>query len=177
MNNCTYVGRLTRDVELRGKDQNVASSGIAVPRVFRRDGDPETDFFTVTVIGNRAKSFAQYAHSGSRVSLSGRTYMQSYTNKDNQKVTYGEIMVNDFELLDPKPADTAGNGPHQNTGMPQQRPVQQTASQPTPVQTAQPQSPAQQPAPWNQAPQTASAPAQNSGGFALPDEGSLPWEQ
>lgn len=68
MNNCTYVGRLTRDVELRGKDQNVASSGIAVPRPFRRDGDPETDFFTVTVIGNRAKSFAQYAHSGSRVS-------------------------------------------------------------------------------------------------------------
>lgn len=180
MNNCTYVGRLTRNVELRGKEQNVASSGIAIKRAFHRDGEPEADFFTVTVIGNRAKAFAKYAHTGSRVCVVGRTQINSYTNQEtNQKNIYVEIIATDFEFLDSKPSEGSNNGNvnqsmqnGQATGTMSGAPQGQS---PVPGQagaygTQQGSAPAKsQPAPYK-----ASSQQQN---FNLPPEGSLPWDK
>lgn len=182
MNNCTYVGRLTRNVELRGQEQNVASSGIAIKRPFHREGEPETDFFTVTVIGNRAKTFAKYAHTGSRVCVVGRTQINSYTNqKTNQKNIYVEIIATDFEFLDSKPEGSNNGNVNQSmqnsqatgtmSGAPQgQSPVPGQAGAygaqqgPAPVKTQ----PA--PAPYN-------APQNSQQNFNLPPEGSLPWDK
>lgn len=182
MNNCTYVGRLTRNVELRGQEQNVASSGIAIKRPFHREGEPETDFFTVTVIGNRAKTFAKYAHTGSRVCVVGRTQINSYTNqKTNQKNIYVEIIATDFEFLDSKPEGSNNGNANQSmqngqatgtmSGAPQgQSPVPGQAGAygaqqgPAPVKT-QPT-----PAPYN-------APQNSQQNFNLPPEGSLPWDK
>ena len=56
MNKIILMGRLTRDPEVRyGGAQNMAIArfSLAVDRRFKRDGQPEADFFNCTAFGRR----------------------------------------------------------------------------------------------------------------------------
>ena len=127
LNNCTYIGRLTKDVELRGEKQNVASSTIAVNRSWKKEGDPDADFFKVTVLGEkRATSFASFCRKGSLIAVTGETHINSYKNAQGVDVYYGEIIVSNYRNLekrssDNQPANSATNSataqtPVQNSG-------------------------------------------------------------
>ena len=59
MNKVILMGRLTRDPEVRySQGQNstaIARFSIAVDRRFKRDGQPDTDFFNCTCFGRQAE--------------------------------------------------------------------------------------------------------------------------
>ena len=122
MNKVILMGRLTRDPEVRysqGASQTaVARFSVAVDRRFKREGEPDADFFNCTCFGKQAEFVERYLHKGVKVVLSGRVQNDNYTNKDGQMVYSVRIMVDEIEFAESKNA-SAGNGDggyHNNGG-------------------------------------------------------------
>lgn len=115
MNKVILMGRLTRDPEIRysqgEKPLAIARYTLAVARRFHRDGEAEADFISCVVFGKSAEFAEKYLRKGSKILISGRIQTGSYTNNDNQKVYTTEIIVEEQEFADSKPADTTNNQP------------------------------------------------------------------
>ena len=63
MNRLIMMGRLVADPEVRYGAANgsaVANFRIAVDRRFKRDGDPDADFFRITAFGRQAEFAEKY---------------------------------------------------------------------------------------------------------------------
>ena len=108
MNKVILVGNLTRDPEVRysqGASQTtVARFSVAVNRSFKRDGEPDADFFNCTAFGKQAEFIERYMQKGTKVALSGRVQNDNYTNKDGQMVYSVRIIVDDIEFASSKSA-------------------------------------------------------------------------
>ncbi len=113
MNKVILMGRLTRDPEVRysqGASQTaVARFPVAVDRRFKRDGEPDADFFNCTCFGKQAEFVERYLHKGTKIVLSGRVQNDNYTNKEGQMVYSVRIMVDEIEFAESKNA-SGGNG-------------------------------------------------------------------
>ena len=102
MNKIILMGRLTRDPEVRtGNGSTVARYTLAVDRRFKRDGDPDADFFNCTAFGKGAEFAEKYLKQGTKIAITGRIQSDNYTNKDGQKVY--------FDLVE-EPETTFENG-------------------------------------------------------------------
>ena len=114
------MGRLTRDPEVRysqGASQTtVARFSIAVDRRFKREGEPDADFFNCTSFSKQAEFVERYLHKGTKVVLSGRVQNDNYTNKDGQMVYSVRIMVDEIEFAESKSASGGGNDGGYNNG-------------------------------------------------------------
>jgi len=108
MNKVILLGNLTRDPEIRYTQSNntaIARFTIAVSRRFKRDGEPETDFFNCTAFGKTAEFVENYMHKGSKAALSGRVQNDNYTNKNGEKVYSTQIIVDEIEFAERKQSD------------------------------------------------------------------------
>lgn len=93
MNNITIVGRLTKDIEVK----QGASSTYGLFSIADRKDKDNTRFFNCTVFGKLAEVMTQYTNKGDKVAIHGEL---DTTTKD--KVTYYNILVNDFEFCESK---------------------------------------------------------------------------
>ena len=113
MNKVILMGRLTRDPEVRysqGASQTaVARFSIAVDRRFKREGEPDADFFNCTAFGKQAEFIERYLRKGVKVVVCGRIQNDNYTNKEGQMVSSVRVMVDEIEFAESKNA-SAGNG-------------------------------------------------------------------
>ncbi len=118
MNKVILMGRLTRDPEVRysqGANQTaVARFSVAVDRRFKRDGEPDADFFNCTCFGKQAEFVERYLHKGTKILLSGRVQNDNYTNKDGQMVYSVRIMVDEIEFAESR--NSSGNEGGYNNG-------------------------------------------------------------
>ena len=108
MNKVQFVARLTRDAELtfaQGSGTAITKFGIAVNRSFKREGQPDADFFNVTIFGKKAEAVANYTHKGSLISLSGSIQTGSYTDKEGNKKYTTDVIADEVNFLDSKPKD------------------------------------------------------------------------
>ena len=98
------MGRLTRDPEIRSASNGtaVASFSIAVDRRFKREGEPEADFFNCSAFGKQAEFVEKYLKKGVKVVISGRVQNDNYTNKEGQKVYSTRIMIESIEFAESK---------------------------------------------------------------------------
>ncbi|MCD8327192.1 MAG: single-stranded DNA-binding protein [Lachnospiraceae bacterium] len=114
MNKVILMGRLTRDPEVRysqGASQTaVARFSIAVDRRFKREGEPEADFFNCTAFGRQAEFVEKYLHKGTKMLVTGRIQNDNYTNRDGQQVYSVRVMVDELEFAESKNASGGGNG-------------------------------------------------------------------
>ena len=110
MNKVILMGRLTRDPEMRygQSGTGVASFSIAVDRRFKRDGQPEADFFNCTAFGKQGEFVEKYLKKGTKVLLEGEIQQNNYTNRDGQEVRSYQVITNSIEFAESKNA--AGNG-------------------------------------------------------------------
>ena len=108
MNKVLMIGRLTRDPEVRysqGTNQMaIARFSIAVDRRWKREGEPDADFFNCTAFGKQAEFIEKYLHKGTKVLISGRVQNDNYTNKDGQKVYAVQIMIEEIEFAESRNA-------------------------------------------------------------------------
>lgn len=113
MNKVILMGRLTRDPEVRyssgASSTAIANFSIAVDRRFKREGDPDADFFDCTAFGKQAEFVERYLKKGTKMVVVGRLQNDNYTNKEGQKVYRIRIMVDELEFAESKNA-AGGNG-------------------------------------------------------------------
>jgi single-strand DNA-binding protein len=129
MNNCSFIGNLTRDVELRYSASGMAfaKSAIAVSHKFTSNGEKKESvlFLDFTVFGKSAETFNQYVRKGNKVALIGRLDFEQWTDNNNQKRSKHTLSVDSFEFLTPRDTNNAQN--NQNGGY--SAPVQQNQAQ------------------------------------------------
>lgn len=109
MNKCCFIGRLTRDPEIRytqgEKSTCMARFTIAVDRRWvKNENDQKADFINCLSIGKLGEHVEKYYRKGLKVAVSGRMQTGSYTNKDGQKVYTTELFVEEQEFSESKAA-------------------------------------------------------------------------
>lgn len=108
MNKIILCGRLTKDPEVRysqgATPTAVARLSLAVSRKWKREGEPDADFFNCTAFKGQAEFIEKYLKKGSKVLISGRVQNDNYTNKDGQKVYAVNIMIEEIEFAESKNA-------------------------------------------------------------------------
>ena len=104
MNQCTFLGRLTRDPEIRYTDSGMAIARFSIAVDRRRSGDNEqqADFFDCVTFDKRAEFVEKYLASGLRILVSGEMHNNNYTNKNGDKVYKVELTANVIEFADAK---------------------------------------------------------------------------
>lgn len=114
MNKVILMGRLTRDPEVRysqgASATAVARFSIAVDRRFKREGEPDADFFNCTCFGKQAEFAEKYLRKGTKIVTAGRIQNDNYTNKDGQMVYSVRVMVDEIEFAESKNASAGSEG-------------------------------------------------------------------
>ena len=113
MNNVTLMGRLTRDPELKYSQAGKAYCRftVAVNRDFNKD---EADFINCLAFGKTAETIAEWLGKGRRIALQGRIQTGNYENKNGEKVSTFEVVVDRFEFVDSARSETSKNQTYSN---------------------------------------------------------------
>lgn len=104
MEKAYILGRLGRDPEIRVSQSGtkVAKFSVAVNRKFKRENEPDTDWFYCVAFDKKADFVDKYLRQGVRVAISGDLQNDNYTNKDGQKVYSVQIIVEEIEFAESK---------------------------------------------------------------------------
>jgi len=104
MNKVIMMCRLTKDPEIVNTTSGttIARYNIAVDRKFKREGDPDADFFQCTSFGKLAEFVERYLTKGIKVVITGRVQNNNYTDKNGQKVYGTVILVEEIEFAESK---------------------------------------------------------------------------
>lgn len=106
MNKLILMGRLTRDPEVRSNNENkIARYSLAVDRRFKREGQPEADFFNCTVFGKGAEFAEKWLKKGTKIVAVGRIESDNYTDKEGNKVYSWQVIVEEQEFAESKAAN------------------------------------------------------------------------
>jgi single-strand DNA-binding protein len=112
MNKCIFLGRLTRNPEIRyttgTQPVAVANYTLAVDKRFKREGEPAADFLNFVAYAKAAEFVERFLKKGTKLVVTARVQTRNYTNKDGQKVYVTEFVVEDQEF-----AESKGSGNHE----------------------------------------------------------------
>lgn len=101
MNNCTFIGNLTRDPEVKTTSSGVqiARFTIAVQRRYKNKdtGNYECDFIKCTAFRSSAEVVAKYFTKGNKIGIQGTLHTDSY-EKDGVKIPSFEIWVDSVDF-------------------------------------------------------------------------------
>ena len=112
MNNCTLIGRLCADPELRylanGNGTAVATFTLAVDRNLSKDkkaeaerkGQATADFINCKAWGKTAETITNYVTKGKLIGITGRIETGSYEAKDGTRRYTTEIVVYNLDILE-----------------------------------------------------------------------------
>ena len=96
LNTITLVGRTTADVELK---TTTSGKSVASFTLANNGYNDATNFINVVAWNKTAELLAQYAPKGKQLAITGRLTTRSYEDKQGNKRTATEVVVNDFQLL------------------------------------------------------------------------------
>lgn len=114
MNKVLIMGRLTRDPEARysqgaNGSMAIARYSLAVPRKFKREGEPDCDFINCVAFGKNGEFADMYLHQGMKIAVVGRIQTGSYTNKDGVKIYTTDVVVEEHEFCESKNSSSNNN--------------------------------------------------------------------
>lgn len=104
-NRVILLGNLTRDVELRHTQSNlaVARIGLAVNRRFTTaDGEKreEVTFVDCEAWGKQAETLSKYLSKGRPIFIEGRLKLDQWQDKDGNKQSKLRVVIENFQFVD-----------------------------------------------------------------------------
>lgn len=105
MNYSLMIGRLTTDAEIKktSDDKAVARFTIAVQRSFKKEGEPDADFFKVVAFGKLAGRIEKLAlKKGTKLAIESEVRNNNYTDKDGNKHYETQLYLQEFEFCEKK---------------------------------------------------------------------------
>ena len=113
LNHITLMGRLVRDPELRrtGTGIAVASFRIAVDRDFapKDGGERKADFIDCVAWRQTGEFISKYFTKGRMIVVDGRLEMRDWTDKEGNKRTSAEVVVDNAYFGDSRRDNEGGN--------------------------------------------------------------------
>ena len=130
MNRVFLIGRLTKDIELRYTNNNIACAqfDIAINNGKDKEGNErKPEFVKIVVWDKKAENCHKYLKKGSKVAVEGRIQTRSYDTENGQKRYVTEVVSENVQFLDsfkyenplPSEPDYLGqsqNNPYQEMG-------------------------------------------------------------
>ena len=114
MNKAILLGRLAKDPELRyskaATPLAVSRYALAVSRRFKRDGEPDADFFNCIAFGKSAEFSANYFKKGMLVAICGHIQNRQWEDDKGQKRYATEIIVDEQNFAESKAAFESRSG-------------------------------------------------------------------
>ena len=112
MNLVVLTGRLCADVELKHTTSGkaVASYRLAVDRRYKREGQPDADFFNCVTWGKNAEFASKHLRKGVKIAIEGELQSRSYEDKDGKTVYVTEVIVQSHEFCEKKAESSTGGG-------------------------------------------------------------------
>jgi len=131
LNKVMIIGRMVRDPEVRYLPSGtpVADFTIATNRTYVVNGEKkeEVSFIKCTAWSKAGEIIAQYCKKGQRIGLDGRLKQNSWDDKNGQKRSTIEVVVDNFQFLSEK---GSGAGDTRSSSAPS--PSNETASKQNP---------------------------------------------
>lgn len=105
MNSCNFTGRITSDLELKTTQSgiSVCSFTLAVKRPRVAD---TTDFINCTAFRQSAEYLTKYARKGVLIEVSGVLTSRKWEDKNGNKRTSFEVIVDNASILESKKAES-----------------------------------------------------------------------
>ena len=99
MNNCSFLGRLTKDVDSKKVGETeIAIFTLAVDRKFKKEGQRTADFLNFVAIGKTAEIISKYCEKGSQIAVVSRVQTRTWEDKDGNKKYITEFVVESFSF-------------------------------------------------------------------------------
>jgi single-strand DNA-binding protein len=118
LNRVTLIGRLGKDPEVRRLDSGVAVAkfSLATSETYKdKEGNKQetTEWHNVVVWRSQAEIAEKYLKKGMLIYVEGKLTYREYTDKDNQKKYFTEIVANDFRMLERREGGGSGYFPNE----------------------------------------------------------------
>lgn len=118
LNQCTFLGRLTREPNIRYAAETqipIARFILAVDRGIKKENETSADFITCVAFDKRAQFVERYLGKGIRVVVSGRLQNNNYMDKDGNRVCGMELWTEHIDFADGR-IEADGNGSQPKSG-------------------------------------------------------------
>ncbi len=114
LNKVMIIGNTGRDAELRFTANGTAVSDFSVAVNSRRRGqsgewEEETEWFNITLFGDRAERISQYITKGKQIYVEGRLRTRNWDDDQGVRHYRTEVIANNVEFLDRR-SDSGGGG-------------------------------------------------------------------
>ena len=119
LNKVILGGRLTADVELKQTPSGVSvcQFSLAINRKYSKEGEQATDFINCVAWRSTAEFISKYFRKGSSLCVGGSIQTRSWTDKNGQKRSTTEVVVDEAMFVDSKSdggaAQPSNNEPQQ----------------------------------------------------------------
>jgi len=119
VNKVILIGRLGKDPEVRRLESGtaVAKFSLATDESYKdKDGNKvdQTEWHNIVVWRGQAEIAEKYLKKGMLIYVEGKLTHREYTDKDNQKKYFTEVVANTFKMLERKDAGGGGYFPGTN---------------------------------------------------------------
>lgn len=98
MNNCIFMGRIAKELELK-----TSKTGMAILKfplaVSRMKKDEPADFLSMIAFGKTAETIVTYLRKGDQILLNTHVQTGSYENKEGIKVYTTDFIIDRFEFV------------------------------------------------------------------------------
>lgn len=113
MNKCIFIGNLTRDPEFSqtGSGVSLCRFSIAVSRSFKREGEPDADFFNIVTWRGLADNCHKYLTKGSKVCVIGSMQNRTYVDKEGNNRFTSDVVAEEVEFVGARTTSTEGSAP------------------------------------------------------------------
>lgn len=104
MNKVCLTGRITKNIELKYNQNNVAITNftLAVTRKFKnQNGEYESDFINCIAYKSTAELLSKYVKKGDLLGIEGRIQTRNY-EKDGKRIYVTEVIVDSIDFLQAK---------------------------------------------------------------------------
>lgn len=116
MNKVIIQGRITKELELKYSQSNMAILGftLAVNRKYIKEGEErQADFIMCKAFGKTAENINNYFGKGKLILIEGRIQTGSYEKEDGTKVYTTDVIVDGFDFTGEKKDSTI----HEQSGV------------------------------------------------------------
>lgn len=96
MNNVELIGHVAVDTKV---GSGVASSLLAVHRIYHSKDGQDTDFIPLSLFGRQAENFSKMVKKGQRIGVDGQLKTSTYADENGEKRYGWSVVVNHFYLL------------------------------------------------------------------------------
>lgn len=113
MNLCVFIGRFTKDPELRYAPSGTAVGNftLAVDRKFKKEDQPTADFLPMVTLGKTAETISKYFEKGNKIQVTTRVQNRNWEGTDGTKHYITEFVVEGFEFIESKSNKEGSNKP------------------------------------------------------------------